>query len=65
VGYPASNLDRYTEFRSDGHGGYRPVYTPPDIIKRQAIRANLLAKATATNFGGFRSSSEVSQGVGL
>ena len=41
------------------------LYTPPDIIKRQAIRANLLAKATATNFGGFRSSSEVSQGVGL
>ena len=41
------------------------LYTPPDIIKRQAIRANLLAKATATNFGGFRSSSEASQGVGL
>ena len=41
------------------------VYTPPDIIKRQAIRANLLAKATATNFGGFRSSSEASQDVGL
>ena len=34
------------------------LYTPPDIIKRQAMRANLLAKATATNFGGFRSSSE-------
>jgi hypothetical protein len=32
------------------------LYTPPDIIKRQAMRANLLAKATATNFGGFRSS---------
>jgi hypothetical protein len=41
------------------------LYTPPDIIKRQAIRANLLANATATNFGGFRSSSEASQGVGL
>lgn len=41
------------------------LYTPPDIIKRQAIRANLLAKATATNFGGFRSSSEASQDVGL
>ena len=41
------------------------LYTPPDIIKRQAMRANLLAKATATNFGGFRSSSEASQGVGL
>src|SRR6185369_16357628 len=25
------------------------LYTPPDIINRQAIRANLLAKATATN----------------
>src|ERR1700744_3379461 len=32
------------------------LYTPPDIIKRQAIRANLLAKATATNLGGFSSS---------
>ena len=41
------------------------LYTPPDIIKRQAMRANLLAKATATNFGGFRSSSEASHGVGL
>ena len=41
------------------------LYTPPDIIKRQAMRANLLAKATATNFGGFRSSSEASQDVGL
>jgi hypothetical protein len=41
------------------------LYTPPDIIKRQAMRANLLAKATATNFGGFRSSSEASQGVGF
>jgi hypothetical protein len=41
------------------------LYTPPDIIKRQAMRANLLARATATNFGGFRSSSETSQGVGL
>jgi hypothetical protein len=41
------------------------LYTPPDIIKRQAMRANLLAKATATNFGGFRSSSEASQSVGL
>ncbi|MEH2546002.1 hypothetical protein V1283_002647 [Bradyrhizobium sp. AZCC 2262] len=41
------------------------LYTPPDIIKRHAMRANLLAKATATNFGGFRSSSEASQGVGL
>ena len=39
--------------------------TPPDIIKRQAMRANLLAKATATNVGGFRSSNEASQGVGL
>lgn len=29
------------------------------------MRANLLAKATATKFGGFRSSSEASQGVGL
>jgi hypothetical protein len=34
------------------------LYTPPDIIKRQAMRANLLAKATATSFGGFRSSSD-------
>jgi hypothetical protein len=41
------------------------LYTPPDIIKRQAMRANLLANATATNFGGFRSSSEASHGVGL
>jgi hypothetical protein len=41
------------------------LYTPPDIINRQAMRANLLAKATATNFGGFRSSSEASHGVGL
>jgi hypothetical protein len=41
------------------------LYTPPDIIKRQAMRANLLAKATATSFGGFRSSSEASHGVGL
>jgi hypothetical protein len=41
------------------------LYTPPDIIKRHAMRANLLAKATATNFGGFRSSSEPSQDVGL
>ena len=41
------------------------LYTPPDIIKRHAMRANLLAKATATNFGGFRSSSEASQDVGL
>jgi hypothetical protein len=41
------------------------LYTPPDIIKRQAMRANLLANATATNFGGFRSRSEASQGVGL
>jgi hypothetical protein len=24
------------------------LYTPPDIIKRHAMRANLLAKATAT-----------------
>jgi len=41
------------------------LYTPPDIIKRQAMRANLFAKATATNFGGFRPSSEASHGVGL
>jgi hypothetical protein len=33
--------------------------TPPDIIKRHAMRA------TATNFGGFRSGSAASQGVGL
>ena len=41
------------------------LYTPPDIIRRHAMRANLLAKATATNFGGFLSSSEASQGVGV
>jgi hypothetical protein len=41
------------------------LYTPPDIIKRQAMRANLLARATATNFGGFRSNSAASQGMGL
>jgi hypothetical protein len=29
------------------------------------MRANLLARATATSFGGFRSISAASQGVGL
>jgi hypothetical protein len=38
---------------------------PPDTIKRQAMRANLLARATATSFGAFRSNIAASQGVGL
>ena len=40
-------------------------YTPPDTIKRQAMRANLLASATATSFGGLRPRSAASQAVGL
>lgn len=41
------------------------LYTPPDTISRQAMRANLLARATATSFGGFRSSRAASHGEGL
>ena len=65
VGNPPSNLARGPISNQVGMAATGWLYTPPDIIKRQATRANLLAKATATNFGGFRSSSEASHGVGL
>ena len=65
VGNPPSNLARGPISDQVGMAATGWLYTPPDIIKRQAMRANLLAKATATSFGGFRSSSEASHGVGL
>ena len=65
MGYPPSNLARGADSDQMGIAAAGRLYTPPDIIKRHAMRANLLAKATATNFGGFRSSSEASQDVGL
>ena len=65
VGNPPSKLARGPISDQVGMVATGWLYTPPDIIKRQAMRANLLAKATATNFGGFRSSSEASHGVGL
>ena len=65
VGNPPSNLARGPISDQVGMVATGWLYTPPDIIKRQAMRANLLAKATATNLGGFRSSSEASHGVGL
>ena len=65
VGNPPSNLARGPISDQVGMAAIGWLYTPPDIIKRQAMRANLLAKATATSFGGFRSSSEASHGVGL
>jgi hypothetical protein len=65
VGNPPSNLARGPISDQVGMAATGGLYTPPDIIKRQAMRANLLARATATNFGGFRSSSEASHGVGL
>jgi len=43
-------------FTPDKHGGYRPIVHSAHIIKRQAMRANRLARVTAINFGGFRSS---------
>jgi hypothetical protein len=65
VGNPPSNLARGPISDQVGMAATGCLYTPPDIIKRQAMRANLFAKATATNFGGFRPSSEASHGVGL
>jgi len=65
LGNPPSNLARGPISDQVGMAATGWLYTPPDIIKRQAMRANLLANATATNFGGFRSSSEASHGVGL
>jgi hypothetical protein len=47
-------------FTPDKHGGYRPIVHSAHIIKRQAMRANCLARAAAINFGGFRSSSGAS-----
>ncbi len=64
-GNPPSNLARGLISDQVGMAATGRLYTPPDIIKRQAMRANLLAKATATNLGGFRSNSEASHGVGL
>lgn len=65
VGNPPSNLARRPISDQAGMAATGWLYTPPDIINCQAMRANLLAKATATSFGGFRSSSEASHGVGL
>jgi hypothetical protein len=48
VGYPPSNLARGADSDQMGMAATGRLYTPPDIIKRQAMRANLLAKATAT-----------------
>ena len=65
MGKPPSNLARGPISDQVGMAATGWFYTPPDIIKRQAMRANLLANATPTNFGGFRSSSEASHGVGF
>lgn len=72
---PASSVTRPFAFETwpdclgydtgDNSGSSGLSYMPPETMSRQAMRASLFASATATNFGGLRSSIAASQREGF